>query len=342
MAGSILGKTANMAGVPSRRYRDFIKQIAGEIRQARLKAYRTANKQLLDLYLYIGRGIYEKVEIAKWGEGVVEKMSRDLHRVFPDMRGFSAQNLWRMKQIFEVYKGCTKLSTLLRELPWSHNLLILHRTETLEEKEFYIKAAINGKWSCRDLQRQMDTAFYERFALSKKPKILLHGNAKEQLISDFKDTYALDFLGLKDEFSENDLRQSILANLRQFFLEFGRFFTFVGSEYKIAVGDEDYKVDLLFYHRMLRCLVAVDLKIGKFKPEYTGKMQFYLSALDEKEKLGNENSSVGLVLCKSKDEETVRIAMSGMKSQLKVSSYKTGIIDRKLLQEKLHSLPLPN
>ena len=247
-----------------------------------------------------------------------------------------------MKQLFEEYKDAPKLSPLVRELPWSHNIIVLHHACSAEEKEFYLKTCINEKWSKRELEKQIDSALYERSMLSRKQgKHVIHGTKTKKAMSYFKDDYVFDFLGLKDEFSENDLKRSILNNLKQFFLEFGRYFSFVGEEHKIIVGNEDYKVDLLFYHRVFRCLVAVDLKIGRFKPEYTGKMQFYLSALDEKEKLSNENPSVGLVLCKSKDEETVRISMSGMKSRLKVSTYKTDIIDRELLRQKLRSLPLP-
>ena len=177
--------------------------------------------------------------------------------------------------------------------------------------------------------------------LSKKTDRLVPHTKEKNVLVHFRDEYILDFLGLKDEFSEKDLRNAILNNLKQFILEVGKYFTFVGEEYKIIISNEDYKVDLLFFHRLLKCLVAVELKIGKFKPEYLGKMQFYLSALDEKEKTGEENPSVGLILCKSKDEEVVRIAISKALSPIKIATYRTKIIDRKLLKQKLHSLPMP-
>ncbi|MFH0773920.1 MAG: PDDEXK nuclease domain-containing protein [bacterium] len=312
-----------------------------EIISARQKAYQTVNKQLVELYLHIGKGIYEKVEISDWGEGVVERLSIDLQREFPDMKGFSVQNLWRMKQFYETYKNNEKLSPLVRELSWTQNLMILHHTETIEEKEFYLKTCISENWSKRELERQIDSSLYERFMLSKKADKLIPYTKEKNILAHFKDEYIFDFLGLKDDFSEKDLRKSIVGNLKQFFLEFGRYFTLVGDEYKVTVGNEDYKVDLLFYHRVLKCLIAVELKIGKFKPEYVGKMQFYLAAIDEKLKLNDENPSVGLILCKSKDEEVVRIAMSKTVSPMKIASYKTKIIDQKLLKQKLHSLPLP-
>lgn len=322
-------------------YSAFLGRLKREIVSARQKAYQSVNKQLTELYLLIGRGMHEKIEVSKWGEGIVEALAKDLQRAFPDMRGFSAQNLWRMKQIYETYKDHEKLSTLLRELPWSHNVLIVHHTSSIEEKEFYIKTCISERWSFRELQRQIESSLYERFMLSKKGDKLIPHTKETGVLAHFKDEYVFDFLGLKDDFTEGDLRKAILGNLKQFFLEFGRYFTFIGEEQKLTVGNEDYKVDLLFYHRLLRCLVAVELKIGKFKPEYVGKMQFYLSALDEKLKLNDENPSVGLILCKSKDEEVVRIAISSAVSAMKVATYRTKVIDKELLKKKLHSLPLP-
>jgi predicted nuclease of restriction endonuclease-like (RecB) superfamily len=322
-------------------YKKFLFDLKQKIIFARQKAYQTLNNQLIDLYFYIGKSIYEKVELSRWGDGIIERLSKDLHKRFPDIKGFSSQNLWRMKQLYETYKDSPKLSPLVRELSWSHNLIILHQTKTIEEKEFYIKTSISERWSKRELERQIESSLYERFMLSKKSKNLIENAGEKNILSHFKDEYVFDFLGLKDEFSENDLRKAIIQNLKQFILEFGKYFTFVGEEYKITVGNEDYKVDLLFFHRLLKCLVAVELKIGRFKPEYVGKMQFYLSALDEKEKIEGENPSLGLILCKSKNEEVVRIAMSKAASPVKVATYKTKIIDKKLLKQKLHSLPLP-
>ena len=322
-------------------YKNFFAKLKNEIISARQKAYQTINRQLVELYLLIGRNIYEKVEVSKWGEGVVETLAKDLQRVFPDMKGFSVQNLWRMKQMYESYKGNEKLSPLVRELTWTHNVIILHQTQSIEEREFYLKTCINERWSRRELERQINSSLYERFMLSRKTDKLVPHSKEKNTLAHLKDEYVFDFLGLKDNFTEKDLRKAIVANLKQFFLEFGKYFSFMGDEYKITIGNEDYKVDLLFYHRLLRCVVAVELKIGKFKPEYVGKMQFYLSGLDEKLKLEEENPSVGLILCKSKDEEVVRIAIGKAMSPMRVATYKTKIIDSKLLKEKLHSLPLP-
>ena len=322
-------------------YGMFLARLKQEIQLTRKNAYQAVNRRLVELYLSIGKAIYEKIEFSKWGAGIVERLAKDLQRDFPDMRGLSTQNLWRMKQMYETYKDYEKLSTVLRELPWSHNVLILHHTASMEEKGFYIKICTSERWSFRELKRQIDASLYERFMLSRKTdKLIPHTKEKNTLVH-FKDEYVFDFLGLKDDFAEKDLRKAIVVNLRQFFLEFGKYLTFVGDEYRMTVGNDDYKVDLLFYHRLLRCFVAVELKIGRFRPEYIGKMQFYLAALDEKVKLNEENPSVGLILCKSKDEDVVRMTMSKSISPIKVAAYKTKIIDKKLLEQKLHSLPAP-
>lgn len=322
-------------------YGIFLARLKQDISLARKSAYQAVNRQLVELYLSIGEAIYEKVEISRWGMGIVERLAQDLQREFPDMRGLSTQNLWRMKQIYETYKGHEKLSPLVRELPWTHNTVILHKTQSMEEKEFYLRTALSERWSRRELERQIDSSLYERFMLSRKTdKLIPHTKEKNTLVH-FKDEYVLDFLGLKDDFAEKDLRKAIVANLRQFFLEFGSYLAFVGEEYRITIGDDDYKVDILFYHRLLRCFVAVELKIGGFRPEYIGKMQFYLAALDEKVKLKEESPSVGLILCKSKNEDVVRMTMSKSISPIKVAAYKTKIIDKKLLEQKLRSLPMP-
>ncbi|MBI5099710.1 MAG: DUF1016 domain-containing protein [Nitrospirae bacterium] len=320
-------------------YKKFLGRLKDEIITARQKAYKTVNRQLVELYLSIGESIYEKVEVSNWGQGIVETLSQDLQKEFPDMKGFSSRNLWEMKKIFETYKDNQKLQPLVAELSWSHNLVIVHQTDSLEEKDFYLRTCINERWSRRELERQINASLYERFMLSRKTDKLVPHSKEKNLMTHLKDEYIFDFLGLKDCFAEHDLRRAIVTNLKEFFLEFSSYLAFVGEEYKITVGNEDYNVDLLFYHRQYRCLVAIELKIGKFKPEYAGKMQFYLDALDEKLKLDEENPSVGLILCKSKDEDVVRIAISKALTSVKVATYKTKIIDRKLLKSKLHSLP---
>lgn len=330
-----------MSVIKSSDYKRFFIEIKNRIAQARHEAYRVVNKEQVGLYWYIGKRIIEKQERLGWGEAIVEKLAGDLQREFAGAKGFSKENLWRMRKLYETYRSSPKLSTLLTELSWSNNLLILNRAHTVQEREFYIKTSIHERWSVRELDRQLESALFERYMLSKKPRMIIARTKEKSPLIHFKNEYLLDFLGLQDGFSEKDLRKAIVGNLKQFFLEFGKYFTFVGEEYPVVIGTEDFKIDLVFYHRVLRCLVAVELKIGAFKPEYVGKMQFYLETLDRKIKLQHENPSVGLILCKDHNKEVVEIAMSRAISPMRVSLYRTEIIDQKLLKKRLHALPLP-
>ena len=329
-----------MAKLTSREYKKFLKEIKAEIQNRRHKALQTVNRELIGLYWEIGKKIIEKQEKKGWGEGIVENLAFDLSNAFPDTRGFSKDNIWRMRKFFLAYRDKTKLAPLVQELSWTNNLLILEYTQTPEENEFDLKMAIKERWSKRELQRQLDTDLFSRFMNVNKTSKTLPAKSTD-VLSPFKDHYVLDFLGLEKTHSEEMLRKAILANLRDFFLEFGKGFAFVGEEYPLRVGADTFEIDLLFYHRELRCLVPVELKIGKFKPEYIGKMQFYLAALDEQIKHDHENPSVGLILCKSKNNETVRLAISQAVRKIGVASYQTKLPDTKLLTEKLHQIKFP-
>jgi predicted nuclease of restriction endonuclease-like (RecB) superfamily len=322
-------------------YGPLLTAIKERIRKAQRQALRAVNRELVSLYWDMGKMIFRLRNTKGWGMRVVERFSSDLQREFPGTRGFSAQNLWRMTQFYGHYRNSPILSTLSRELPWFHNVLILNRTSTDKEKAFYLRSARDQYWSFRELERQIDAGLFERAEAGKKPPAVKQRGKKERVLAHFKNEYVLDFLRLGENFKEKDLRKAILANLKDFFLEFGRYFTFAGEEYRLNVGGEDFFVDLLFYHRRLRCFVAVELKTGHFRPEYAGQMQFYLSAIDEKIKDPLENPSVGILLCKSKNEEVVRIATSRALSPLKIATYRTNLIDQKLLKRKLHSLPAP-
>ena len=251
------------------------------------------------------------------------------------MKGLSSQNLWRMKQFYEAYHTNPKLSPLVREISWTNNMIILSKSKTEEEREFYIRLSIKERLSKRELERQMDSAVFERVILSEEklsPVVReIHPSANQA----FKDNYILDFLSLPKKFSEKNLRKSIIQNLKNFILEFGKDFAFVGEEYRIQVGKKDFYIDLVFYHRDLQCLVAIDLKITDFKPEYLGKMEFYLEALDRDIKKGHEKPSVGLILCKSKDSKIVEYALNRSISPTLISQYETKLIDKKLLENKL-------
>jgi predicted nuclease of restriction endonuclease-like (RecB) superfamily len=313
-------------------------EIVELIQDARNKTLAVINRELIELYWKIGEYISQKVQDNSWGRGIVKNLSDFLRDEYPDLKGFSPQNLWRMKQFYECYKDYPKLSTLLREITWSNNLHIMSKTKSIEEKEFYINLCIKEKYSARELERQIDSCYFERLMLSDgklSPAVI---NLYPDATSLFRDSYVLEFLNLPDNFPESDLQKAIIHNLKKFVLEFGKDFIFIGEEYRVQVGNNDYFIDLLFYHRELSCLVAFELKIDDFKPEYLGKLNFYLEALDRDVKKPHENPSVGIILCKSKDDDVVEYALSRNLSPTLVAEYNTKLIDKRILQQKLHEL----
>ncbi len=314
--------------------RQFI-EVRELIHQAKSRAFKAVNVELINLYWAIGKYISVKVVKSEWGKGIVTNLSDFLKETEPELKGFSSQNLWRMKQFYEAYKDLAKLSTLLREIPWSHNMAILSSSKSIEEREFYIRLTIKERLSFRELERQMDSGIYERTILSKEKLSTVLRESHPSASQVFKDKYIFDFLSLPRPFSEKNLRKGIIRNLKEFILEFGKDFTFVGEEYRMQVGKKDFYIDLVFYHRELQCLVAVDLKITDFKPEYLGKMGFYLEALDRDVKKEHEKPSVGIILCKNKDSKVVEYALSRSMSPTLVSKYETKLIDKKLLENKL-------
>jgi predicted nuclease of restriction endonuclease-like (RecB) superfamily len=335
-------------------YEKTLSSVIKKIEESKHKAITTVNKLLIELYWFIGETLVNLQEKSEWGDGVVEKLSQDLRMKYPEQSGFSVQNLWYMKKFYLTYHDKPILQTLSGELSWSNNVIILDKTKTMEEKEFYLKMTIKERWSFRELRRQIDSAYFERFVLSQKPdklmkieqKTLHSAQGRLAIPSDdihrhLKDEYILEFLDLSKTFSEKELRKAILNNLRDFFLEFGKNLSFIGEEYPLVIDEEEYRIDLLFFHRELKCLVPIELKISEFKPEYVGKMQFYLAALDEKIKLPDENPSVGLILCHSKKESVVRLTLSNANKSMKIAVYQTKLPDKKLIQQRLEKIKLP-
>lgn len=308
------------------------------IKRSRANAIKVVNTELINLYWSIGEYIFKKVESAEWGQSVVKELAKYLERNEPDLKGFSDKNLWRMKQFFEAYKDYPKLSTVLREVSWSHNLAIFSRCKTIEEREFYLRLCKQEGYSFRELDRQISSSLFERSMIgnSKIPETVKE--IHPEITNTLKDSYIFDFLNLPEPHSEKDLQKGLIRQMKNFILELGRDFLFVGEEYKVQVGNTDFYIDLLFYHRGLQCLVAFELKADKFKPEQLGQINFYLEALDRDVKKQNENPSIGILLCKDKDNEVVEYALSRSISPTMVSEYKTQLPDKKLLQQKLHEL----
>ncbi len=306
--------------------------------QARYNAIKNVNTELVKLYWNIGEYISKKLASAEWGDAVVDQLADYIQIKHPEFKGFTRRGLYRMRQFYETYRQKDIVSAVLTQISWTNHLLILSKTKTKEEREFYISLVIKEKYSSRELERQIDSSYYERAMLSKKKVSPVMTQIHPDITNAFKDTYVLDFLNLPKTYSEKDFRQSIVSNLRDFILEFGKDFTFIGQEYRIQVGKNDYFIDLLFFHRGLRCLVMLELKIDDFKPEYLGKLNFYLEAIDRDIKKIDENPSVGIILCKSKDDEVVEYALSRNLSPALVAEYKTKLIPKKVLRKKLHEL----
>ncbi len=283
----------------------------------------------------VGKFIYKKLAESNYGDKLIDELVQFFKERYPDLKGFNRRGLYRMRQFYELYKDDEIVSTLLTQLSWSNHLKIMSSCKSREERHFYINMCIKEKLSHRELIRQIDSAYFERYMLSSKNKAPAIQKIKQHTNNAFLDNYVLDFLNLPETVSEKDLQVSIIKNLKKFILEIGKDFTFVGEEYRVQVGNHDYYIDLLFFHRELKCLVAFELKIGEFKPEYIGKMNLYLEALDREVKKERENPSVGIILCADKDDEVVEFALSRTLSPTMVAEYTLKLIDKKLLQKKL-------
>jgi predicted nuclease of restriction endonuclease-like (RecB) superfamily len=313
-------------------------EVATLIQKAQHTALRSVNKTMIDLYWQIGQYIHVQVNEKTWGKAVVTELAQYISKNLPNTKGFSDKNLWRMKQFYDTYHNQPSAYELCCQTTWTNNLLIFSKSKNIEERLFYLNLTINERWTKRELSRQIDSAYYERTMIANQKLSPLARELPQDITNVFKDTYIFEFLDLPKPFSEKQLKKNLLAQLKAFVLELGTDFVFMGEEYRIQVGTKDFFIDLLFFHRELSCLVSFELKINDFKPEYLGKMDFYLEALDRDVRKAHENPSIGVLLCKSKDDEIVEYAMSRNISPMLVADYETKFIDKKLLQQKWHEL----
>jgi len=311
----------------------YANKIITMIEQARQNTLQSINAELIRLYWSVGEYLSEESANSTWGGSFVDVTARYIKDNCPGIRGFNRRSLYRMRQFYETYKDNEFVSPLVTQISWTNHLLIMSGAKSIQEKEFYIALCIKEKYSKRELERQISSGYYHRYMLA--PKMPEPANDSHSENVRFLDNYVLEFLDLPDKFSESDLKRTIIQNLKNFILEIGRDFTYVGDEYRVQVGKSDYYIDLLFYHRELSCLVAFELKIGNFQPEYLGKMNFYLEALDREYKKIDENPSIGIILCAGKDDEVVEVAMSRSLSPTVVAEYALKLIDKKLLEQKL-------
>ncbi|MCX6152728.1 MAG: PDDEXK nuclease domain-containing protein [Candidatus Kapabacteria bacterium] len=323
------------------------------IEAARSRAYSKVNVEMIMLHFNVGKIVSDRVSAGSWGDKTVGLLAEFIQNRFPSISGFNRRGLYRMKQFFETYSEPTFLSTvqfqmnvnednvvkfvstLLTQIQWSAHLHILSKTKTSEEKLFYLLKAANEKLSVREVERQLKTAVFERTMLANQ----IVSTTMTQLPKDlFKEPYIFEFLDLPEPFSENDLETALIKNLHKFILEIGKGFTYMGNQYRLQVGNKDYYTDLLFFHRDLQCLVLFELKISEFEPEFLGKLNFYLEALDRDVKRAHENPSIGVLLCKGKDSEVVEYAMSRNISPAMIADYETKMINKKVLADKFHQL----
>lgn len=306
------------------------------IETSRNNALRKVNEELIRMYWSVGEYLSAESKNVAFGDKYIDTIAKEIQTIFPGIKGFNRRGLYRMKQFYELFKDNPTVSPLVTQISWTNHLIIMSGCKSDEEREFYIKLCIKESYSKRELERQIDSGYYERYILSKEK--LLPEPIKDLKENPFLDSYVIEFLDLPKNFKESDLRKGLIQNMKDFILEVGKDFTFIDEEYRVQVGGEDFCIDLLFFHRGLQCLVAFELKIGKFKPEYISKMDFYLEALDRQKKKENENPSVGMILWASKDDEVVEYAMSRTLSPMMVAEYKLQLPDKAVLQKKLQEL----
>lgn len=339
------------------------------IQSARGRAYKAVNKELINLYWNVGAYISEKLATAQWGDKTVDELARYIQTHYPELKGFNRRGLYRMRQFFESYKNSEMVSSVrtqllstenqkdkivsssmtqfkmwdisgtpLSEIAWTHHLMLLAKCQSIEERLFYLFLTIKEGYTVKELERQIATSVFERTVLAENTNLAATSPATQTLKPYFKDLYVFEFLNLPEPFTENELQKALIGKLKTFLLELGKDFLFMGEEYSLQVGNKDFFIDLLFYHRQLQCLVAFELKTVDFSPEHMGQLNFYLEDLDRDVKKPHENPSIGILLCKGKDSEVVEYALSRNLSPALVSEYQTALPDKKLLQAKLHEI----
>lgn len=311
-----------MSRVKIDEYKDFVLEIKSKVKEHQYRALKAVNKELISFYWDLGKAIVEKQEQHGWGKSIVEQLSADLRNAFPGIRGFSTRNLWNMRNFSAAYQNKPILQTLSAEIGWSHNICILEKTKLDEERKFYMQMTAQYGWSYNVLVHQIENQSYQKY-LNNQTNFdnTLPDKYKDQAKLAVKDEYNFEFLGLDEDYKEQDLEYRIIKNISNFLQEMGGDFAYLGKQYKLEVGGEEFFVDLLLYHRKLKSLVAIELKIGKFKPEYAGKMQFYLSVLNDTKKCEDENPAIGIIICKDKNRTIVEYALKDMNSPMGIANY---------------------
>lgn len=303
-------------------YAQFLHEAITCVRSGQTAALHAVNREQIQVYWSLGKLIVERQESYGWGKSVVENLSADLQKEFAGMRGFSAGNLWRMRSFYEAYSKNEILAPAVRELPWSHNIVILEKCKDEHERLFYLHKVKEYGWTKTVLIHQIENGAYQKTLMGQQnfSKTLPEHIHKRAILA-MKDEYTFDFLEMNELHSEYEMEQAILQNIRKFLTEMGGDFSFIGNQFPVDLDGKEYRVDLLLYHRGLQALIAIDLKITEFLPEYVGKMNFYLGLLNEKVRKPHENRSLGIIICKSKDRTTVDFALSDINKPIGVATY---------------------
>lgn len=320
-------------------YAEFLAGIKHSIRSARIRASRTVNRELIELYWNIGQEIVERQERHGWGKSIVERLAADLAAEFPGVSGFSVQNLWYMRQFYVEYCKAPNLQQLVGEIPWGQNLLIMSRVKDADERLYYLEMTAQMGWSRNVLLNQIKAQAYQRHVVAPKKHNFagtLPEHLAEQADKAMKDVYMLDFLGITKPVVEREMERRMVTRIRDVILELGYGFSFIGNQYRVTLEENEYFIDLLFYHRKLKCLVAIELKSGGFKPEYAGKMNFYLNILDDFVREPDENPSIGIILCAGSKRIEVEYALRSINRPVGVSEY---TLTKYLPQELAGKLP---
>lgn len=305
-------------------YIEILDTLKQKIKTAQLKAALSVNTEMLLLYWEIGKTILERQEQEGWGQNVINKLSDDLKKSFPEMKGFSSRNLGYMKKFAEIYPDISILQQLVAKLPWGHNVILIDKIKSDEERLWYADKTIEHGWSRNVLVHQIESGLYQRQALTDKTsnfKNTLPVPQSELAHNILKDPYKFDFLGIGQESQEKEIENALVQHMKKFLLELGAGFAFIGQQYHLEVGGEDFYLDLLFYHTKLKCYVVIELKAQKFKPEFAGKLNFYLSVVDDFLRDKIDNPTIGILLCKTKNNILAEYALKDINKPIGVSEY---------------------
>ena len=305
-------------------YKSFIVALKKKIYSAKSEAILSANRLMIGLYFEIGKEIVSNQQAQGWGKSVVEQMSKDLKEEFGEKSGYSVSNLWRMRNFYLTYKDDKYLAQLVRDISWGQNVLIFEKCKTPQKRMYYIKNIVEHGWNRNVLTHHIKTNLFERDNISKKSdnfKVTLKSELSELAVDIVKSEYNLEFLEVAKSAHEREVETALVQNIKKFLLELGYGFSFIDNQYRLVLNENEYFIDLLFFHRKLNSLVAIELKLGKFKPEYAGKMNFYLNLLNENVKMPHENPSIGIILCSDKDSMEVEYSLLNTTQPMGVSTY---------------------